>query len=99
MPGKTSDTIKYLPDILKIHQTKGNKSMVKVNKSIGNPLWESVIYVFFQLFYNLSGLKVAVTDMRYFAMSKFSKSLVHKKNFSVIWQVVFMSGYVFCQER
>ena len=32
--------------------------------------------------------------MRYFAKSKFSGSLVHKKNFSLIWQVVFKSGYV-----
>ena len=31
----------------------------------------------------------AVADMRYFARSKFSMSLVHKKNFSLIWQVVF----------
>ena len=29
---------------------------------------------------------------------KFSSSLVHKKNFSLIWQVVFKLGYVFCQE-
>ena len=35
--------------------------------------------------------------MRYFARSKFSRSLVHKKNFSFIWQVVFKLGYV-CQE-
>ena len=35
--------------------------------------------------------------MRYLARSKFSRSLVHKKNFSFIWQVVFKLGYV-CQE-
>ena len=29
-------------------------------------------------------LKAAATDMRYFARSKFSRSLVHKKNFSLI---------------
>ena len=29
-------------------------------------------------------LKVAATDMRYFARSNFSRSLVHKKNFSLI---------------
>ena len=34
-------------------------------------------------------LKVAATDMRYFARSKFSTSLVHKKSFSLILQVVF----------
>ena len=28
--------------------------------------------------------KGAVTDMRYFARSKFSRSLVHKKNFNLI---------------
>ena len=43
--------------------------------------------------------KGAVTDMRYFARSKLSRNLVHKKNFSLIWQVVFKLGYVFCQER
>ena len=36
--------------------------------------------------------KVAATDMRYFAKSKLSRSLVHKKNFSLIWQVVFKLG-------
>ena len=29
-------------------------------------------------------IKGAATDMKYFARSKFSRSLVHKKNFSVI---------------
>ena len=38
-----------------------------------------------------------MTDMRYFARSKFSRSLVHKKNFSLIWQVVLKLEYVFCQ--
>ena len=42
--------------------------------------------------------KGAVTD-RYFVRSKFSRSLVHKKNFTLIWQVVFKLGYIFCQER
>ena len=42
-------------------------------------------------------LKVAVTDTRYFARSKLCRSLVHKKNFSLIWQVVFKLGYLFCQ--
>ena len=48
---------------------------------------------------NLREFKGAVTYMRYFARSKFSRSLVQKKNFSLIWQVVFQLGYVFCQER
>ena len=41
--------------------------------------------------------KVAATDMRYFARSRLSRSLVHKKNFSLIWQVDFNLGYLFCQ--
>ena len=39
--------------------------------------------------------KGAATGMRYFARIKFSTSLVHRKNFSLIWQVVFELGYVF----
>ena len=39
--------------------------------------------------------KVAAPDMRYFASSKFSRSLVHKKNFSLIREVVFKLGYFF----
>ena len=35
-------------------------------------------------------IKVAATDMRYFAKSKFFGSLVHKKDFG---------GYLFCQGR
>ena len=34
--------------------------------------------------------------MRYFARSKFSRSLVYKKNLSLIWLVVFKLGYPFC---
>ena len=34
-------------------------------------------------------VKGAVTDMRYFARSKFSWSLAYKKNISLIWPVVF----------
>ena len=44
-------------------------------------------------------LKDASTDMRYFGSSKLRRSLVHKKNFSFMWQVVFKLGYAFCQER
>ena len=44
-------------------------------------------------------VKGAVTDMRYFARSKFSRTLVHKKNFSLIWKVRFKLGYVFCQQE
>ena len=44
----------------------------------------------------LAILKGAVTDMRYFAKSKFFRSQVQKKNFSMIWEVVSDLGYVFC---
>ena len=43
--------------------------------------------------------KGAATDMRYFARSKFSRSLVYKKSFSLIWKLVFKVGYLFWQER
>ena len=41
--------------------------------------------------------KVAATDMRYFAMNKFFRSLVHKENFGLTWHAVFKLGYLFCQ--
>ena len=44
-----------------------------------------------------SDLKIAAADMRYFARSKHSKSLVHKKIFSLVCQVDFKLGYLFCQ--
>ena len=37
--------------------------------------------------------------MKYLARSKFSRSLLHKKKFGFIWQVVFKLGYVFFQEK
>ena len=37
--------------------------------------------------------------MRYFARSKLSRSLVEKRNFNLICQVVFKLGYLFDQER
>ena len=40
-------------------------------------------------------IKGAATDMRYFARSKFSRSIVHKKYFSLIWQLVFKLRYYF----
>ena len=40
-------------------------------------------------------LKGTSTDMRYFAENKVSMSLVHKKGFSFIWQVVFKLGAYF----
>ena len=43
-----------------------------------------------------SNIKGAVTDMRYFGRSKFSRSLVHKKNFSSSFQfrIDILSGEV-----
>ena len=40
----------------------------------------------------------AQRDMRYFARSKLARSLVHRKKFSLIRQVFFKLGYVFCQK-
>ena len=37
-------------------------------------------------------IKVAATDMRYFVRCKFFGSLVHKKNFGLIRQVLFKLG-------
>ena len=50
-------------------------------------------------FYSGTLFKVAARDVRYFARSKLSRSLVQKKNFRVIWQLVFKLGYLLGQER
>ena len=42
-------------------------------------------------------IKVAAADVRYIARSKFFGSLVHKKRFGLIWQVVSKLENVFCQ--
>ena len=44
-------------------------------------------------------LKAATADMRYSARSKFSMSLVHKKSFGLIWEVVFKLRYLFYNAR
>ena len=44
-------------------------------------------------------LKAAARDLKYFASSNFFESLVHKKNFGLIWQVVFKLRYLFCKVR
>ena len=63
-------------------------------------LFRKSLVPFFRRTYTVSnGFEVAATDMPYFGRSTFSRSLVHKKNFSLIWQVVFRLGYVFSQER
>ena len=41
-------------------------------------------------------IKVAVADVTYFARSMFLRSLVHKKKFGLIWQVVLKLKYLFC---
>ena len=40
--------------------------------------------IFIVKYFTFFSLKGAVTDMRYFARSKFSRSLVHMKNFNLI---------------
>ena len=45
-------------------------------------------------FCNFSFLKAAATDMRHLARSKFSWSLIYKKNFGWISQVVFQLDYL-----
>ena len=49
-------------------------------------------------FYSGTLFKVTARDMRYFARSKLCRSLVQKKNFRVIWQLVFKLGYLLGQE-
>ena len=44
-------------------------------------------------------IKVTATDMIYFARSKVSKSLVQKKYFGLMSQVIFKSEYLFYQGR
>ena len=46
-----------------------------------------------------SVLKAAATDMKHLEGVKISRSLVYKKHFTLIWQVVFKLGYLFSQER
>ena len=53
-----------------------------------------------QVYYLLRKIiKVTATDMRYFTRRKFSRSLVHKRNFGLIWEVVFNLEYLFHQWR
>ena len=68
-------------------------------KLFGSPWSTSKMQFLFGDAGNLANFKAAVTDMRYFARSKFSKISVHKKKFSLIWQIVFKLGYLICQER
>ena len=39
-------------------------------------------------------VEVPATDMRYFARSKLSGSLIYKNNISLMWEVVFKLGYL-----
>ena len=39
-----------------------------------------------------------VTELRYFARNKLSKSLVHKENLSLIWQIVSKLGILSREE-
>ena len=40
-----------------------------------------------------------MADFRYFARSTFTRSLVHKKHFGLMWQKIFKLEYLFCQRR
>ena len=75
--------------------TKKDKSVRKINAGIPEGCGGDLIMKHF----SFDWFKGAVTDIRYFASSKFSWSLVHKKNFGLIWQVVFKLGYVLFQKR
>ena len=65
---------------------EGLDSAIFTNDNIGLANVDLGIVEFFNadaVFFNIN-LKVAATDMRYVARSKLSRSLVHKKNFSLI---------------
>ena len=44
-------------------------------------------------------VKAAATDVRYFVRSRLPRSLGHKKNAELIWQVALKLKYLFCQGR
>ena len=44
-------------------------------------------------------LKCCSRDMRYSARCTFSRNLVHRKNFGLVWQVAFKLRYLFRQGR
>ena len=76
------------------------KESITSSKKIGTLMFQ--IWHFPRILQNTlsrPSFKVAAADMRCFARSNFYRSLVHKKNFTLIWQVVFKLGYIFCQER
>ena len=91
------------------HSTKALVSLKRLKPTFSRMLikywylhsYRSFAYKYISSISGWSSIKFkgAATDMRYFARSEFSRSLVHKKNFTLIWQVVFGLGYVFCQER
>ena len=65
----------------------------------GSFKWYDDVHPFFAFSDLTSHLIGTATDMIYFARSKFSRSLDHKKNFSLIQHIVFNLGYIFCQKR
>ena len=75
------------------------KSNLMPTKKIPSHIFNSVEFKWFFDIFHLTLVKGAATDMIYFARSKCSWSLVHKKIFSLIWPAVFKLGYVFCQDR
>ena len=52
---------------------------------------KDILGYFRKLDVDIAILQIAATDMRYFARSKFSKSLVYTSDFSWIWQVSFQA--------
>lgn len=40
-------------------------------------------------------MKIAAVEIRYFASSKFSRNLVYKNIFGLVWEVVFKLKYLF----
>ena len=75
--------------------------------SLCKPFFCLSIHLFFitlwynikMLYSNLSFIKAAATDIRYLARSNFSRSLVPKKKFSLIWLLVFKLCHIFGQEE
>ena len=75
--------------------------------SLCKPFFYLSIHLFFitlwynikMLYSNLSFIKAAATDVRYLARSNFSRSLVPKKKFSLIWLLVFKLCHIFGQEE
>ena len=88
----------FLPPLCQIRLITYTTSFSKTINTNGiKPSFNFKLLIKLNLFLKI--LKAAAADVGYFARSKFSRSLVHKKNFSLMGQIVFKLGYVLCQER